>query len=110
MQSFLTRRELIDITELVNEKLLIMNFSNENIGYIERAEKAFIQHLNDKVQEFPLLPPILRDIAPEPTQFPAANDVLDYYNMGRMDVWTYLARSNGFKSSREYMVHGRAYR
>ena len=52
------------------------------------------------IQEFSLLPPILQGIAPEPTQFPAANDVLEYYGMKKLDVWTYLARSNGFKSSR----------
>jgi hypothetical protein len=77
-----------------------MNFDNENIGYVERTQQAFIQHLNGETREFELLPPILRDIAPEPTQFPAADDVLEYYGMDRMDVWEYLARSNGFKSSR----------
>jgi hypothetical protein len=40
-------------------------------------------------------------IAPEPTQFPEANDVLYYYGMNRLDVWKYLSRSNGFKSSRD---------
>jgi hypothetical protein len=84
----------------MNEKLMIMNFNNENIGYIERAQHSFIQYLNGEVNEFGLLPPILRGIAPEPTQFPAANDVLEYYQMRRYDIWTYLARSNGFKSSR----------
>jgi len=78
-----------------------MNFKNENIGYIERIENAFIQYLDGETKEFSLLPKILCGIAPEPTQFPAANDVLEYYNMKKMDVWTYLARSNGFKSSRD---------
>jgi len=40
-------------------------------------------------------------IAPAPTQFPAAQDVLEYYHMDKLDVWKYLARSNGFKSSRD---------
>ena len=56
--------------------------------------------MGEDIQEFDFLPPILRGIAPEPTQFSSANDVLEYYDMDRLDVWTYLARSNGFKSSR----------
>ena len=40
-------------------------------------------------------------IAPEPTQFPMANEVLAHYDMDKMDVWTYLARSNGIKTSRD---------
>ena len=85
----------------MQDKLMIMNFNNENIGYVERNGKSFVQHLDHETKAFPLLPPILSGIAPEPTQFPAANDVLEYYNMSRLDVWTYLARSNGFKSSRQ---------
>ena len=85
----------------MQNKLMIMNFSNKNIGYVERTEQKFIQHLNDEIQSFALLPPILSGIAPEPTQFPAANDVLEYYEMSKLDVWKYLARSNGFKSSRD---------
>ena len=80
---------------------MIMNFNNENIGYVERTGQAFVQHINGETHEFALLPPILRGIAPEPTQFPAANDVLEYYDMDKLDVWAYLARSNGFKSSRD---------
>ena len=78
-----------------------MNFNNEDIGYVERTEQKFIQSFNGEVQEFDLLPPIMRGIAPEPTQFPLANDVLEYYNMSKLDVWKYLARSNGFKTSRD---------
>ena len=85
----------------MQDKLMIMNFNNENIGYVERTERTFIQCVGDDVQEFALLPPVLCGIAPEPTQFPSANDVLEYYGMSRLDVWTYLARSNGFKSSRD---------
>lgn len=85
----------------MSNKLLIMNFSNENIGYVERMEKKFIQCISGDTQEFAMLPPILQGIAPEPTQFPKANDVLEYYGMNKLDVWTYLARSNGFKSSRK---------
>ncbi|GHU75769.1 hypothetical protein FACS1894188_07250 [Clostridia bacterium] len=44
---------------------------------------------------------IMQDIAPEPTQFPAANLVLDYYKMSRIDVWEYFQKSNGFKSCRD---------
>ena len=42
----------------------------------------------------------MRDIVPEPTQFPAANSVLEYYGMNKFDAWEYLKRSNGFKTSR----------
>ena len=85
----------------MKDKLMIMNFENENIGCVERADKAFILNLNGVTKEYATLPPVLCGIAPEPTQFPAANDVLEYYNMSRLDVWTYLARSNGFKTSRD---------
>ena len=84
----------------MQDKLMIMNFSNENIGFVERTDSKFIQRMNDEQQEFALLPPILSGIAPEPTQFPSANDVLEYYDMKKLDVWKYLARSNGFKTSR----------
>ena len=84
----------------MSDKLMIMNFNNENIGFVERTRHKFMQRIGDDVQEFAMLPPILCGIAPEPTQFPAANDVLEYYGMSRLDVWKYLARSNGFKSSR----------
>ena len=83
------------------DKILIMNFQNQQIGSIERTPHAFIQTLNGEISAHKTLPPILCGIAPEPTQFPAANDVLEYYNMDRLDVWKYLARSNGFKSSRD---------
>ena len=86
---------------MVQNKLFIMNFQNENIGYIERAHNKFIQHLHGKTQSFDLLPPIMCGIAPEPSQFPEANEVLAYYQMEKLDVWTYLARSNGFKTSRD---------
>ena len=82
-------------------KLMIMNFNNECLGYVERTPTVFIQHLNGETTEYRTLPPILSGIAPEPTQFPAANDVLEYYEMNKPDVWTYLARSNGLKNSRE---------
>jgi len=65
----------------VQNKLLIMDFNNENIGYVERAARKFILCLDNEIREFTSLPAILCGIAPEPTQFPAANDVLEYYNM-----------------------------
>jgi len=78
-----------------------MNFNNECIGYVERRQNVFVQQFCGEAREFPFLPPILDGIAPEPSQFPSANDVLEYYGMGKMDVWEYLAKSNGFKSSRD---------
>ena len=81
--------------------ILVMNFQNEQIGCIERTQQAFIQTLNGETTKYKTLPPIMCGIAPEPSQFPDANDVLEYYDMDRLDVWTYLARSNGFKSSRD---------
>ncbi|MCL2500888.1 MAG: hypothetical protein FWE90_11240 [Defluviitaleaceae bacterium] len=85
----------------MQDKLMIMNFNNECVGYVQRTKDVFIQNLNGEVTEHRILPPILCGIAPEQTQFPAANDVLEYYGMTRMDVWMYLARSNGLKSSRD---------
>ncbi len=85
----------------MNDKIFIMNFKNECIGYIERSEDVFIQNYQGKIEEFSTLPRIMQGIAPEPTQFPAANDVLEYYNMKKLDVWEYLKRSNGFKNSRD---------
>lgn len=85
----------------VQSKMFVMNFKNEHIGTIERASQSFIQTLNGETTEHSTLPPIMCGIAPEPSQFPSANDVLQYYNMDRLDVWQYLARSNGFKSSRD---------
>jgi len=77
-----------------------MNFQNENIGHIIRTSSSFTQTLDGKTNEFARLPPIMCDIAPAGTQFPEAQDVLEYYDLERLDVWKYLARSNGFKSSR----------
>lgn len=85
----------------MQNKIFIMNYNNENIGYIERTDKKFIQCLGDKLEAFELLPSIMCGIAPEPSQFPAANEVLKHYNMDKLDVWTYLARSNGIKTSRD---------
>ncbi len=82
-------------------KLLIMNFRNENIGYVERTETAFIQNINGAVTEHQTLPRIMCGIAPEPTQFPAMNEDLGYFNMEKFELWTYFERSNGFKSSRD---------
>jgi len=85
---------------MVVDNILIMNFQNENIGNIVRTASAFVQTLNGETKEFTRLPPIMCDIAPAGSQFPEAQDVLEYYDMDRLDVWKYLARSNGFKSSR----------
>ena len=52
--------------------------------------------------EHPFLPRILDGIAPAASQFPEVNDILDYYKMEKFNVWTYLERSNGIKTSREY--------
>lgn len=85
----------------MGDKVFIMNFENQCIGTIERTPEGFVQILDGKVEVFQTLPRILQGIAPEPTQFPAANAVLEYYHMKRMDVWEYLQKSNGFKSSRK---------
>ena len=86
---------------IVQNKMFIMNYNNENIGYVERTNKEFIQCLGGKLEAFELLPPIMSGIAPEPTQFPMAGEVLKHYDMDKLDVWTYLARSNGIKTSRD---------
>lgn len=84
----------------MSDKIFIMNFNNECIGYVERTPNAFIQNYQGKIKEFQTLPPIMQGIASAPTQFPAANEVLEYYQMKRLDVWEYLKKSNGFKNSR----------
>ena len=63
----------------MGDKILIMNFNNECIGYVERTKNSFVQNYQGKVEEFQTLPHIMQGIAPEPTQFPAANEVLEYY-------------------------------
>ena len=78
-----------------------MNFSNEKVGFVERTPDGFIQDYRGEVKAYGSLPPIMREIAPEPTQFPAAGYVLEYYKMNKLDVWEYLKRSNGFKNSRD---------
>ena len=86
---------------MARDRLMIMNFDNECIGYIDKAADKFIQDINGQIEESKYLPRIMRDIAPEPTQFPAANDSLEYFNMSLFDVWEFFKRSNGFKSSRD---------
>ena len=86
----------------MQNKMFVMNFKNEQVGTIERTQRAFIQTLHLETTEHTKLPPIMCDIAPAPSQFPSAQDVLEYYEMDRLDVWQYLARSNGFKSSRDH--------
>jgi len=85
----------------VEDKLFIMDYNLQKIGEIVKTKNSFIQTLHGKTEMFQTLPRILSGIAPAPTQFPAANDVLDYYQMDRMDVWEYLKRSNGIKISRD---------
>ena len=85
----------------MNDKIFIMNFKNEQVGYVERTPNAFIQNYQGKIEKFQTLPRTMQGIAPEPTQFPAANEVLEYYQMKHLDVWEYLKRSNGFKNSRD---------
>ena len=92
------RKQVISI----HTKMFVMNLKNEQVGTIERTSRSFVQILDEKKTESPTLPAIMCHIAPEPSQFPKAQDVLEYYNMDRLNVWLYLARSNGFKSSRDY--------
>ena len=85
----------------MGDKIFIMNFKNERIGYVERKFDIFEQELNGIKTVHKTLPRIMQYIAPEPTQFPAAQEVLDYYKMVKLDVWEYLQKSNGIKSSRD---------
>jgi len=85
----------------MGDKIFIMNFKNEQIGYVERKTDIFEQELNGIKTLHKTLPRIMHYIAPEPTQFPAAQEVLDYYKMGKLDVWEYIQKSNGIKSSRD---------
>jgi len=85
----------------MSDKVFIMNFKNEQIGYIERKADVFLQELNGEQTSHKTLPRIMQYIAPEPTQFPAAKAVLDYYKMERLDVWEYIQKSNGIKNSRD---------
>lgn len=81
----------------MNNKILIMNFSNECIGYVERTPHSYIQNYQGKIEKFQTLPPIMQGIVPKSL----SNKTLEYYHMNRLDVWEYLKRSNGFKSSRD---------
>ena len=83
------------------DKVFIMNFNNKQIGCIERKADVFEQELNGVKTFHKILPRIMQYIAPEPTQFPAAQEVLDYYKMKKLDVWEYLQKSNGIKNSRD---------
>ena len=85
----------------MSDKIFIMNFKNEKIGYVERKADIFEQELNGIKTLHKTLPRIMQYIAPEPTQFPAAQEVLDYYKMEKLDVWEYLKKSNGIKNSRD---------
>ena len=85
----------------MGDKIFIMNFKNEKIGHVERKADVFEQELNSIKTSHKTLPRIMCYIAPEPTQFPAANDVLDYYKMKKLDVWEYIQKSNGIKNSRD---------
>jgi len=78
-----------------------MDYRLQKIGEIIKRDNKFIQTLNGSVEEFQTLPKILSGIAPAATQFPDANDVLDYYQMDKMDVWEYMKRSNGIKLGRD---------
>jgi len=78
-----------------------MDYSLQKVGEIIKTESKFIQTIGDSTQEFFTLPRILSGIAPAATQFPDANDVLDYYQMDKMNVWEYMKRSNGIKLGRD---------
>ena len=81
----------------MSDKIFIMNFKNECVGYVERTSDAFIQNYQGKIEEFQMLPPIMQGIAPKLI----SNEILEYYQMQRLDVWEYLKKSNGFKNSRD---------
>jgi len=86
----------------VKNKLFIMDYKLQKVGEIVRTENRFIQTLGGGTTTHQTLPRILNGIAPAPTQFPLANDVLDYYQMDKMDVWKYLMCSNGIKLGRDF--------
>lgn len=81
----------------MSDKIFIMNFKNECVGYVERTSDAFIQNYQGKIEEFQMLPPIMQGIAPKLI----SNEILEYYQMQRLYVWEYLKKSNGFKNSRD---------
>jgi hypothetical protein len=77
-----------------------MDYGNNCVGSVVRKKDSFICTFAGEKTETTTLPQIMQGIAPNASQFPAANDILEFYNMAKMDVWTYLERSNGIKSSR----------
>jgi len=77
-----------------------MDFNMEKIGVIEKTATTFEVTLNDITTSYNTIPPIMQDIAPAQSQFPDVNDILDYYQMEKMDVWEYFHKSNGLKQSR----------
>ena len=84
------------------DKLFVMDYNMQKVGEIIKYENKFVQNINGVIEESNTLPRILNGIAPAPSQFPEANDVLEYYKMEKMDTWEYLKRSNGIKISREF--------
>ena len=93
----------------VDDKLFIMDYNLQKVGEIIRTKAKFVQTLNGLTEEYQTLPRILNGIAPAPTQFPKANDVLDYYQMDKMDVWEYMKRSNGIKLGRDFWFMSEPY-
>jgi len=85
----------------VEDKLFIMDYNLQKVGEVIKTKDKFIQTIGDVTEEFQTLPRIMNGIAPASSQFPDANDVLDYYQMDKMDVWEYMKRSNGIKISRD---------
>ena len=70
----------------MSDKIFIMNFNNECIGYIERTSNAFIQNYKGNTSAYHIR---------------YCTKGLEYYYMNHLDVWEHLKRSNGFKSSRD---------
>jgi len=85
----------------VEDKLFIMDYNLNKVGEIIRGKDTYVQSMAGATTSHQTLPKILNGIAPAPTQFPEANDVLDYYQMNKMDVWEYLKRSNGIRLGRD---------
>jgi len=50
-------------SDFMNDKILIINFSNECIGSVERTPHSYIQNYQGNIEEFETLPSIMQGIA-----------------------------------------------
>lgn len=86
---------------ILSNKLMILNLYDEIVGTVEKTSTGYITDYLGQHTETVKLPSIMQDIAPSPSQKAALPTILSYYGLDSYDIWDYLKRSNGFKTSRK---------